>query len=317
MTFLIAEMCQNHMGSRDVLEKMMVAAAGSGATHVKIQGLYSYELVFRKEFEHDGDSGINRPFDAEKARLSQLDLAPEDESFFVQKAQQLGVVPMITVFTHHGLERAIDAGFESFKIASYDCASIELISRVLPVAKELVISTGATAWSEVEKTVAFVKQFAMEKTTVAFLHARTEYPNKIENIGLERMVALARMGVQFGFSDHSEPEISGLFASKAALVLGATWIERHFTIMERELTKDGKVSIGPNELALLADFARLPLPQQLAELDSTIHLSFSSRSLDLSAAEEQNASYYRGRVASLSAGSLVHSWEKWPKQKPN
>jgi sialic acid synthase SpsE len=314
---IIAEFCQNHNGDTDILTQMISEAKKSGASHAKIQGIYSAELTYRSEFEAENQKTgtLLRPYQTEFDRLSKLDLTPETESYFVEKCNEIEITPMITIFTHKGADRAIKAGFKSFKIASYDCASRELINRILPHAEELVISTGATSWDDIELTSNFVSERKNQNTKIAFLHARTIYPTPLANMNIGRMLFLRYLGWETGLSDHSRPEVDGLIASKLAIHLGATYIERHFTILDRAKTKDGPVSIDPSELEELHLFSKLEPRERysyLSKIENLPRISFESNTLHIDDQEVINARYYRGRVASFHVEKQINSWEKWP-----
>jgi sialic acid synthase SpsE len=314
---IIAEFCQNHNGDVEVLNRMILEAKESGASHAKIQGLYSSELTKRPEFEAENqkEGSLLRPYQAEVDRLSKLDLTLESETNFVEACKQAGIIPMTTVFTHLGLERALKAGFKNFKIASYDCASRALISRILPHADELVISTGATKWSEIEMTSKLVSKEKKPHTKIAFLHARTIYPTPLAKMNMSRMLFLRYLGWETGLSDHSRPEVDGLISSKLAIHLGASYVERHFTVLARTETRDGPVSITPRELQELDEFSKKDSQTRHLEL-STIKdlakISFGQSELEIDAVEALNAKYYRGRVASWQGSKQVYSWETWP-----
>ncbi len=307
---IIAELCQNHLGKPALLEQMIIEAKKSGATHAKIQGLYSNEITRRKEFE-DKHAPIYRPYEKEVARLKGLDLSFETEKWFVQFCQNQAIIPMITVFTHKGVERAKLAGFKSIKIASYDCASKPIIKKALEFADEIVISTGATYWQEITETVHLLNRFKKKSQKVAFLHARTTYPTKLKDFGILRMSALAAFGFKIGLSDHTRPEDSELIASKIAILLGADYIERHFTVLEKKDTKDGPISITPAELKQIKDFSRKSKSEQLAEISTQDLLTtLACSTLEPIKEEIINRAYYRGRVASEYNGKIVYSWEE-------
>ena len=314
---IIAEFCQNHNGDVDVLNRMILEAKESGASHAKIQGLYSSELTNRPEFEPENqkEGSLLRPYQAEFDRLAKLDLTLEAESNFVTACNLAGIVPMTTVFTHLGLERALKAGFKNFKIASYDCASRALISRILPHADELVISTGATTWSEIELTSKLVGKEKKIHTKIAFLHARTIYPTPLSKMNISRMLYLRYLGWEIGLSDHSRPEVDGLISSKLAIHLGASYVERHFTVLARTETRDGPVSITPHELQELNEFSLKDSQARYRELSAIKNLasiSFGESELEIDATEAINAKYYRGRVASWHDSRQIYSWESWP-----
>lgn len=307
----IAEMCQNHNGEIGVLAEQVAAAARAGFTHAKIQGLYSGELVRREEFEINGNP-IFRPFDAEFKRLKSLELDETTELEFIQICQSHGLMPMITVFTHNGAERAIRLGFSSFKIASYDCESIPMMRELLDHADELIVSTGATDWNKISTTSDFLHSETKERTYTALLHARTIYPMPLREAGLTKLLALKTLGHAVGWSDHSNTSDKGLLASKVAAYLGAEVIERHFTVLPKSETKDGKVSIDESEASELRDFLDMNPRQQLEELEKDAGLLLETLridSLEPLEAEIQNAQYYRGRVASVIGSKTVFGWD--------
>ena len=316
VTNIIAEFCQNHNGDVKILAQMIQEAKINGASHAKLQGLYSSELTERAEFEPENQTNdsLLRPYKLEFNRLSKLDLTPETEANFVRECISLGIIPMITVFTHAGLERAVNAGFRSFKIASYDCGSRELISRILPHADEVVISTGATLWHEIERTSQLIAARKKPETKIAFLHARTIYPTPLEEMNISRILYLKFFGWDTGLSDHSRPEVDGLIASKLAIHLGASYIERHFTILGQDETKDGPISINPKQLRELYNFTNLQPKDRYLELSKIANIpqiSFGKSELEIDAQESKNAMYYRGRVASWRDSEQVFSWDPW------
>ncbi|MCG8434432.1 MAG: N-acetylneuraminate synthase family protein [Gammaproteobacteria bacterium] len=118
-----------------------------------------------------------------------------------------------------------------------------------------------------------------------------------------------------GFSDHSLVKRDGIKASVAALAMGADVIERHFTILPPEESRDGPVSISPDLLSQLVQFARLPQNEvmmfaknEIAELSKMIGME----SREMSEAEKLNRDYYRGRFASMVSGRPVYNWEFAP-----
>lgn len=314
---IIAEFCQNHLGDFNLLSDMVAAAAEAGATHGKIQGLYSSELVFRERFEEKFslDGGLTRPYRVELDRLEGLDLSESEEASFVELCIAEGITPSITVFSHSGVDRARNAGFRSIKIASYDCASIPMIERVLDFSNELFVSTGATSWSEVVATSEFLQSKKSSQLEWAFLHARTVYPTITNELRLGRMFALGGLAPRFGLSDHTSPDIEGLAATKLAIFLGASVVERHFTILPKSETRDGKVSVNPQELLEISGFSSLTFQDKSLEIEQILEKfpnALSASSLEPSGEEMVNRDYYRGRVASFFSGERAPSWQVWP-----
>lgn len=308
---IIAEMCQNHLGREVILQAMIASAKESGATHAKIQGIYTSELTKRSEFESK-ESGLFRPFTAEYSRLKPLELTEKEERQFIDSCYEVGITPMITVFTHTGAARAKRVGFKSIKIASYDCASWPLIRRCMEFAEELVISTGATSWIEVLKTIGKIKELKSDDQYFAVLHARTLYPCELTEARLARMLLLKQLGFEAGLSDHSNPSRDLLLTSKLAIAMGADVLERHFTILPKDMTKDGPVSVNAQELKELSDFSFSSSEFFVSFLNNNAKAWESAAkfdSLNPSAVELINTRYYRGRFASFSSGKPIHPWE--------
>ncbi len=336
MVKLIAEVCQNHQGSRALLGEMIAAAAESGADYVKMQSIFAEDLTRRECFE-EGETApdgtvrvIRRPYEAERARLRSLDLTEEDHLFFIGECQKRGVTPMTTVFARRRIPFVASLPWTErvIKVASYDCASFPMLRELCERFDHLIVSTGATFDDEIAEAARVVKDAGKKLT---FLHCVTSYPNTLDMCNLARMEWLRNLLHEEGFaaeglpdsrssplasvgwSDHTLVERDGLRAAKAAIALGAQWIERHFTILEKDRTKDGPVSIRPEHLQELRAFSRLPREEQLRRaqeevLDWDAIVGQPIRSL--THIELVNRDYYRGRFASRVGDAWIQNWEE-------
>ena len=310
---IIAECCQNHNGDRDLLKKMIHKAAENGADFVKIQTIRSKELVFRERFEEGlTENGIikaiQRPYAAEFERLSKLDLSIEDEAWFVEECWRAGVAPMTTVFSINGAREVKDLGYEAIKVASYDCASFPLLREIKNHWKKIYVSTGSTYNNEIE-TAANI----LQDVDTTFLHCVTIYPTPMEELHLKRLSFLRKFSQHVGYSDHSKPKETQLWASKIALALGASCIERHYTVLADDQTKDGPVSINPEELKELNEFAKLTrydMMQQIKEGYPNWEIALGQEDRKMSHKEILNRDYYRGRFGSLVNGKHIFNWEE-------
>ncbi|HAA12183.1 MAG TPA: general stress protein [Cytophagales bacterium] len=309
---LIAECCQNHNGDREILKRMIHAAAENGADYVKIQAIRSGELTHRARFDEGVEENgevkvIKRPFAAEQARLAKLDLSLDDEAWFVEECWRAGVGPMTTAFTRTGAREVKDLGYEAIKVASYDCASYPLLAELAEYWSKLFVSTGATYDNEIANAAK-----VLEGTDVTFLHCVTIYPTPLSDLHLRRISFLRQFSPQVGYSDHSKPKETQLKASKLALALGASCVERHFTILEDDQTKDGPVSVTPSMLAELREFADLSRRDRMQSIQEEYpewEEALGNATRPLSHAEKLNRDYYRGRFASLAEGQFIYNWE--------
>ena len=310
---LIAECCQNHNGDKAILKDMIHAAAENGADYVKIQAIRSRELTHRPRFDEGltDNTGltkvIKRPFKVELERLKRLDLSLEEEAWFVEECRRAGVAPLTTTFTISAAREVKDLGYEAIKVASYDCASYPLLRELKQYWSTIFVSTGATYDHEIAKAAD-----VLAGAHVHFLHCVTIYPTPMHELHLNRINYLRRFSPNVGYSDHSKPAETKLWASKIALTMGASCIERHFTILGPTKTKDGPVSITPAMLKELREFADLSRYDQTKAISTEYPMweeALGEATRPMSHTELLNRDYYRGRFASMIAGRPVFNWE--------
>jgi N,N'-diacetyllegionaminate synthase len=310
---IIAECCQNHNGNKEILKRMIHEAAENGADYVKIQAIRSRELTHRERFD-EGETAsdgtlitIKRPYTPELERLSKLDLSIDDEAWFVLECNRAGVAPMTTAFTRTGAREVSELGFEAIKVASYDCASYPLLEELKKYWKRIFVSTGATYDHEIARAAEVLSDVDLH-----ILHCITLYPTPMNELNLRRLNFLRRFGNNVGYSDHTLVAETGLWASKIALALGASCVERHYTVLEKDETRDGPVSIRPRELKELSEFATLSRYEMMEIIKKEFpewEITLGSATRPLSYKELLNRDYYRGRFASLVDGKHIYNWE--------
>jgi N,N'-diacetyllegionaminate synthase len=273
----IAEMCQNHNGDMDLLETMVVDAAKNGADICKIQTIEAKHLIYWKEFEDF------RPYEKEYERLKSLELSVDDEKRFVEICRQNKVEPMTTVFEHRGFKRFNNVGYKLMKISGYSA------QKVLPKIKEfnfehLYISTSSMSYAEIEWLAKHLK-LNLPYRNYTLLNCTCVYPTPLEKLNLQNIEFYRK---HFGFknvglSDHTNPHEDNLLSSKLAIYQGIDVLERHFTILGKDETRDGKVSITPDMLSELKRFSMLSPKEQYEEIN------------ELNETQKFNHHYYRNR----------------------
>lgn len=310
---IIAECCQNHNGSKEILKRMIHEAAENGADYVKIQAIRSRELTHRERFdegltEHGTVKVIARPYGPELERLAKLDLSIDVEAWFVDECLKAGVAPLTTAFTRTAAREIKDLGYEAIKVASYDCASYPLLAELKKYWNTLFVSTGATYDEEIEKAAEI-----LQGTNFTFLHCVTLYPTPLHQLHMRRISYLRRFTCRVGFSDHSKIADTDLWASKIALSLGADCIERHYTVLGPHETKDGPVSINSAQLKALRSFADLERAERMDIINREFpdwKQALGQFKRTLSHDELLNRDYYRGRFASPVGNKHVYNWEE-------
>ncbi len=310
----IAELCQNHNGDFEILKDMIYAAKESGADYVKIQNIFADMLSHRKKFDNGLEENgvtkvIKRPYDLEYARLKKLELSYDQQAQFIEICEKAGVKPLTTVFTRDSVNKIKELGFKNIKIASYDCASYPLLRDIKCEFDRIFISTGATYDHEVEKMVSI-----MSGVNYSLLHCVTVYPTPLNLFNLARLNYLRKFSKLVGWSDHSSIQENSIFGTLVAIYYGADIIERHFTILPNDQTKDGPVSINPKQLKDLVEKSKLDNKQLLEYLKKhniDYEKCYGTSNRDLSDIELLNRDYFRGRFVSKLDSKEIYNWESF------
>ena len=316
---LIAELCQNHFGDLSIVEEMIHAAKENGADYVKIQSMRSKDLNYRTRFEKGLTEGGNikckqRPFNQEYQRLKNLDLAPDDHFKFLELCKKYKISPMTTIFTRNRLGLIKKMKLKYLKISSFDCSSHAMIKEIVSKVKsKMIVSTGGAYDREIIKTVNILKSI---KRKFVLLHCISIYPTTPDVASLSRIKFLKTLNNDVGFSDHSNPDIYSYDLSALSKTLGATWIERHFTILKKNATKDGVVSVNPSQLKELRQALDSPNSEILNYIrkkykKAKLSKILGSTNRELTNEEMLNRDYYQGRfVSKTKSGQIVYNWDE-------
>lgn len=247
--FVICELSGNHNGSLDRALIMLEAAAATGADAIKLQ-TYTPDTITldsdSPDFLIESGLWVGR-------RLHELyaeAYTPYEwhETLFA-KARELGVILFSTPFDDTAVELLEGLGAPAYKIASFEAVDLPLIARVAATGKPMIISTGLANLEEMAEALETARAHGCGE--VALLHCVSSYPAPIEEANVATVPDLAaRFGVVGGLSDHTP----GSAASVAAVALGASIIEKHFTLARADGGPDAAFSLEPAEFtALVAD----------------------------------------------------------------
>lgn len=239
---IIVEGCQNHQGNMDLLKKMVESAAQNGGKFFKIQSFFAEDLTPQWRDEYD--------------RIKALELNWDQHREFVKVCESFGIIPMTSVYTTRYLEILGQCGFKYVKIGSPQVTDQELIQMYIAAGFKVIISTGGHKLSDIPRW----------GPLAGVLHCVSKYPTQPYEANLSRMLEIKRYwpGVAYGFSSHIDPGTNDWdLPLKLASYLGATYLECHFTLSDRDKTKDGPVSIEPWQLKELYKFETLSREEQL------------------------------------------------------
>jgi len=272
---IISELCQNHNGNLDVLDNMIKMAA-VGSDIVKIQSIKASTFTYREEYESF------RPYEPEFLRLKGLELSKEDEEFFIFKCLEYGVESMTTVFVPQHASYFNNLGYDNLKLSGYSIPAFDYGKKLKNFKfKRLFFSTSSLTLEEIKETVKNLDEMNIE---YYMMQCTCIYPTPLEKLNLQNIEFYRKLGIKnVGLSDHSNPHQDGLLSSKLAIFQGIDVLERHFTILDIEDTRDGKVSITPKMLSELKRFSRMSKEDQYRELN------------EFTETQIFNHDYYRGR----------------------
>lgn len=238
--FCIAELSGNHQGSLAKAKDMVRAAADSGADAVKTQTYTADSITLNCSAP---------PFIAEGAWKGRTlyDLYSEGsmpwdwQAELAELAAERGIKYFSSAFDPSSIDYLESIDVLAYKVASFEIVDTPLIARAAATAKPLIISTGMATLGEIERAVA-----AAKGTAIALLVCTSSYPAPAREANLARIPHLAdAFDVPTGLSDHT----LGNEVAIAAATLGATIIEKHFTLRRADGGVDSSFSLEPAEFA--------------------------------------------------------------------
>lgn len=246
--FVIAEMSGNHNQSLERALEIVEAAARSGAQGLKIQTYTADTMTLDLS---EGEFFINDPTSLWEGnslyKLYQQAYTPWEwhEPIF-KRCQELGIIGFSTPFDATAVDFLGSLDVPCYKIASFENIDLPLIRKVARTGKPIIISTGMASVAELDETVRTAKEFGCED--LILLKCTSTYPATPENTNILTIPHLRDLfGVQVGLSDHT----MGIGVSVASVALGATVIEKHFTLSRADGGVDSAFSMEPEEMRQL------------------------------------------------------------------
>ena len=251
-TLIIAEAGVNHNGSIDLAKKLIDVAADAKVDFVKFQTFKSEKLVSPHARKADYQKGnTNNLNETQHEMLKKLELSIEDHYELIKYCELKKVKFFSTAFDLESLEFLHDLGFTLFKIPSGELTNLPYLEKVAEYAESIILSTGMSTMQEIEEAVSVLQKKSNAKLTI--LHCNTEYPTPFCDVNLKAMKTLHQhFNVNVGYSDHT----IGIEVPIAAVALGATIIEKHFTLDKSMPGPDHSASVEPNELKAMVEAIR-------------------------------------------------------------
>lgn len=245
-TFIIAEAGVNHNGSLEMALQLIDAAVAAGADAVKFQTFKAERII-----------AVNAPKaayqrEATGSEESQLEMVRKlelDEAAHIrlqQYCRQKSIAFLSTPFDLESIDLLNRLGLEIFKIPSGEITNLPYLKKVGTLKKRLILSTGMADLDEIKAALDVLTASGTPLESITVLHCNTEYPTPFEDVNLRAMATIrnAFPGIAAGYSDHTP----GIEAAIAAVALGATVVEKHFTLDRTLPGPDHKASLEPDAL---------------------------------------------------------------------
>jgi N,N'-diacetyllegionaminate synthase len=243
--FIIAEAGVNHNGSLDLAKKLIDVAADAGADAVKFQTFRADKLVSKTAQKADYQKQTTDATESQYAMIKKLELDEAAHHELIAYCKIKDILFLSTPFDHDSIELLNHLGMEIFKIPSGEITNLPYLRHIGSLGKEVILSTGMSDLGEIEDTLDVLIAAGTTKNKITVLHATTEYPCPMEEVNLRAMQTIENaFHVKIGYSDHT----NGIEVPIAAVAMGATVIEKHFTLDKTMEGPDHKASLEPDEL---------------------------------------------------------------------
>lgn len=244
-TLIIAEAGVNHNGNMALARKLIEVAADVGADMVKFQTFKAAQLATNyadKAIYQTKTTGAN---ESQLAMLQQLELTESMHKELIAYCEQCNIPFFSTAFDKESIDLLVKLGINTFKIPSGEITNLPYLRYIGQFAKPIILSTGMSTLQDVENALIALEAAGTAREMITVLHCSTEYPTAPEDVHLRAMLTIRdTFGVQVGYSDHT----AGIEVAIAAVALGATVIEKHFTLDRNLPGPDHRASLEPAEL---------------------------------------------------------------------
>ena len=272
-TIIIAEAGVNHNGSLDLAKQLVKRAHEAGVDYVKFQTFKSEKVVSKNAKKADYQiENTGKKEESQLEMVKKLELSYDDHQVLIDYCNELGIKFFSTAFDFDSIDYLHSLGLGLWKIPSGEVTNYPFLKRIASYNEKTILSTGMCDMSDVRAAVNALYKNGLSKENLILLHCNTEYPTPFEDVNLKAMDALREeFGVEVGYSDHTK----GIEVPIAAVALGATVIEKHFTLDRNMEGPDHKASLEPDELKAMVSAIRNI--EKAVGGDGTKHVSESER----------------------------------------
>ncbi len=246
--FIIAEAGVNHNGSIELAKKLIDVAVEAGVDAVKFQTFKTENLVSKNatkaEYQKETTDANESQFDM----IKKLELNKDTHHELIEYCNSKKIMFLSTPFDLDSIDLLNDLKLPIFKIPSGEITNLPYLRKIGNLKKDVILSTGMANIGEIEDAIDVLTTAGTPKENITVLHANTMYPTPMEDVNLKAMVTIGNtFDIAYGYSDHT----LGIEVDIAAVAMGASCIEKHFTLDKTMDGPDHKASLEPDELTAM------------------------------------------------------------------
>ena len=273
-TIIIAEAGVNHNGCLTTAKQLIDAASDAGADFIKFQTFKAESLVTATADKANYQKRPGLPDESQYDMLKQLELDRSSHEALSDYCRNKPAKFISSAFDIDSIDLLAELNIPFFKIPSGEITNLKYLQHVGRFSKPIVMSTGISTLHEVRSALKILLDCGVRRQDITLLHCNTEYPTPMCDVNLKAMTTMHdELGVAVGCSDHSV----GIEVPIAAVALGATIIEKHFTLDRNLPGPDHIASLEPVELTsmvrairnielALGDGVKAPRPSELKNI---------------------------------------------------
>jgi N,N'-diacetyllegionaminate synthase len=247
-TLIIAEAGVNHNGDPALARRLIDVAADAGADRVKFQTFQAAALVTTSAGKAAYQERLTGADESQHAMLSRLELSPAVHHELIAHCQARGIKFFSTGFDLNSVRFLAGLDMGLFKVPSGEVTNLPYLRLIGSYGQPVILSTGMCTLGDIEAALGALEKSGTPRAKITVLHCTTDYPASFDEVNLRAMLTIRdAFGVAVGYSDHT----LGIEVSLAAVALGASIIEKHFTLDRALPGPDHKASLEPAELTAL------------------------------------------------------------------
>lgn len=252
-TLIIAEAGVNHNGDINLAKRLIDTAAAAGADFVKFQTFKADRQVTRSALKADYQSKLTDKAESQHEMLRRLELTEYMHHELIAHCKSRDIGFLSTGFDIQSVDLLASLGQNYFKIPSGEITNLPYLRHIGSMGKAVIVSTGMATMDEIQAAIDVLNKAGTLRTSITVLHCTTEYPAPMGEVNLRAMQSIqTACGVEVGYSDHTQ----GIEVAIAAVAMGATVIEKHFTLDRTLPGPDHQASLEPAELLAMVSAIR-------------------------------------------------------------